>query len=43
MKPLRWAILGCGNIAENTFAPCLLHSSECELVAVSRRDGWNSR
>lgn len=43
MKPLRWAILGCGNIAENTFAPCLLHSPLCELVAVSRRDGEKAR
>src|SRR6185436_19823476 len=43
MSALKWAILGCGNIAENTFAPCLLHSPLCELVAVARRDGARAR
>ena len=43
MRPLRWGILGCGDIAERTFAPCLLHSPHCELVAVSRRDGARAR
>src|SRR5256885_2838508 len=43
MKPLRWAILGCGDIAASTFAPCLLHSPLCELMAVSRRDSEKAR
>ncbi|HTE19255.1 MAG TPA: Gfo/Idh/MocA family oxidoreductase [Armatimonadota bacterium] len=43
MEPLRWGILGCGDIAEKTFAPCLLHSPRCELVAVSCRDGDRAR
>lgn len=38
MNPLRWGILGCGDIAEKTFAPCLLHSPHCRLVAVARRN-----
>jgi predicted dehydrogenase len=43
LKPLRWGILGCGSIAESTFAPCLVHSPLCELVAVSRRHGDKAR
>lgn len=39
MPPLRWGILGCGDIAAKTFAPCLLASPECELTAVARRNG----
>jgi len=39
MQPLRWGILGCGDIAAQTFAPCLVASPVCELVAVARRDG----
>ena len=39
VKPIRWAILGCWDIAGSTFAPCLLRSPLCELVAVCRRDG----
>jgi predicted dehydrogenase len=42
-RPLRWGILGCGDIAERTFAPCLLHSPLCELVAVQRRSGERAR
>lgn len=41
--PLRWGILGCGDIARNTFAPCLLHSPLCELVAVARRNGAEAK
>ncbi len=36
-RPLRWGILGCGDIAARTFAPCLRDSALCSLVAVSRR------
>lgn len=43
LQPLRWGILGCGDIAANTFAPCLIHSPLCELVVVSRRDGEKAR
>lgn len=38
MRPLRWGILGCGDIAGKTFAPCLLVSPLCELTAVARRN-----
>ena len=31
-------IIGCGNIAEHSFAPSLRTSSQTELVAVCRRD-----
>jgi predicted dehydrogenase len=43
MPPLRWGILGCGDIASKTFAPCLIASPHCELVAVSRRDAAAAR
>ena len=43
MQPLRWGILGCGDIAGKTFAPCLVASPLCELVAVSRRNGDAAR
>jgi len=35
---LRFGIIGCGDIAANSFAPSLLKSSQGELVAVCRRD-----
>jgi predicted dehydrogenase len=41
--PLRWGILGCGDIARATFGPCLVRSPNCELVAVSRRDETEGR
>jgi predicted dehydrogenase len=43
MRPLRWGILGCGDIAAKTFAPCLLASPLCELTAVARRNGAEAR
>ena len=43
MRPLRWGILGCGDIAGKTFAPCLVQSDCCELVAVMRRDAAKAR
>jgi predicted dehydrogenase len=43
MRPLRWGILGCGDIAAQTFAPCLVASDQCELVAVARRSGDAAR
>lgn len=38
VRPVRWGILGCGDIAAKTFAPCLLASPLCELTAVARRN-----
>ena len=35
---MRFGIIGCGNIAANSFAPSLVHSKMTELVAVCRRD-----
>ncbi len=35
---LRFGIIGCGDIAANSFAPSLLKSGRAELVAVCRRD-----
>lgn len=43
MQPLRWGILGCGDIAAQTFAPCLVASDQCELVAVARRSAEAAR
>lgn len=36
--PLRFGIIGCGDIAANSFAPSLLKSTRAELTAVCRRD-----
>lgn len=38
MAKLRFGIIGCGDIAANSFAPSLLKSDRAELVAVCRRD-----
>ncbi|MBM3277448.1 MAG: Gfo/Idh/MocA family oxidoreductase [Candidatus Handelsmanbacteria bacterium] len=38
MAKLRFGIIGCGDIAANSFAPSLLKSEHAELVAVCRRD-----
>ena len=35
---MRFGIIGCGSIAENSFGPALLASPRLELVAVCRRD-----
>ena len=35
---MRFGIIGCGSIAENSFGPSLLTSERTELVAVCRRD-----
>ena len=40
---MRFGIIGCGSIATQSFAPCLLHSEQLELVAVCRRDGDKAR
>ena len=36
MKPLRFGLIGCGDIARKRVAPALRDSNYCELVAVSR-------
>jgi len=43
VNPVRFGIIGCGNIAAVSFAPCLLRSEQAELVAVCRRDGDEAR
>jgi predicted dehydrogenase len=40
---LRFGIIGCGDIAANSFAPSLLKSARAELVAVCRRDLGQAR
>lgn len=35
---MRFGIIGCGSIANSSFAPALVHSDKLELVAVCRRD-----
>ena len=35
---MKFGIIGCGDIAANSFAPSLTHSDEVELAAVCRRD-----
>lgn len=36
MKPVRFGLIGCGDIARKRVAPALRDSNYCELVAVSR-------
>ncbi len=36
MQPLRWGLIGCGDIAAKRVAPGLRDSGNCDLVAVSR-------
>jgi len=38
VEKLRFGIIGCGDIAANSFAPSLRRSQRAELVAVCRRD-----
>lgn len=38
MEKMKFGIIGCGDIAANSFAPSLLKSQEADLVAVCRRD-----
>ncbi len=40
---MRFGIIGCGDIAEQSFAPSLVDSDEVELAAVCRRDGDKAR
>jgi len=37
MKKLRWALLGCGDIAQKRVAPALRDLENCEFVGVCRR------
>ena len=38
MEPLRWGIVGCGDICEKAVAPCMLALDNCQLMAGMRRD-----
>jgi predicted dehydrogenase len=38
MSRIRWGLLGCGDIVQRCVGPALRSLSNCELVAISRRD-----
>ena len=38
MNRINWGLIGCGDIAQRCVAPAFASLSNCELVAVSRRD-----
>lgn len=35
---MRWAIIGCGELAEKKIAPAMKQTPDCELYAIMRRD-----
>lgn len=37
-SPLRWGIIGCGNVCEHKSGPPLYQLPQCRLLAVTRRD-----
>ena len=39
MKPIRWGIIGCGNVCESKSGPGFYKADNSELVIVMRRDG----
>ncbi len=39
MMPIRWGILGCGDVAEHKSGPALMQATGSSVVAVMRRDG----
>ena len=43
MEKMKFGIIGCGDIAENSFAPSLMKSEKAELVAVCRRNNERAR
>lgn len=43
LKKMKFGIIGCGDIAENSFAPSLIKSEIAELEAVCRRDYERAR
>lgn len=42
-SPIRWGILGCGDVCEVKSGPALQKATNSELVAVMRRDGTKAR
>lgn len=38
MKSLKWGLIGCGDISKNRVAPALRDLSNCDLVAVNRKN-----
>ena len=43
LEKMKFGIIGCGDIAENSFAPSLMKSKKAELVAVCRRNYERAR
>lgn len=39
MIPIRWGIIGCGDVVEHKSGPALMQAAGSEVVAVMRRDG----
>lgn len=39
MTPIRWGILGCGDVVEHKSGPALMQAAGSSVVAVMRRDG----
>jgi predicted dehydrogenase len=39
MIPIRWGILGCGDVVEHKSGPALMQAAGSSIVAVMRRDG----
>ena len=42
-SPIRWGIIGCGNVTEVKSGPGLQKATDPTLVAVMRRDGTAAR
>ena len=42
-SPIRWGIIGCGNVTEVKSGPGLQKATDSSLVAVMRRDGAAAR
>jgi 1,5-anhydro-D-fructose reductase (1,5-anhydro-D-mannitol-forming) len=43
MKPVRWGMIGCGDVAEVKSGPAFQKADHSTLVAVMRRDGGKAR
>ena len=43
MGPVRWGMIGCGDVTEVKSGPALQHASDSSLVAVMRRDADKAR
>lgn len=39
MTPIRWGVIGCGDVVEHKSGPALQQAAGSEIVAVMRRDG----